>query len=392
MSKIDQLTPLEEGRLWAARRDWGLMHFRPIPADRPKAEAACHLIYRQLGRRAPPLICWFQSPLAARLGTTILEQYFTRTCCAIPSEPPRFLRDSIRSDIGLRVLSDVWDHLAKLRSETDEKLWDRFGRPLVDYISIKILSDVYGTAVEHVHPRIVNRICAQGPDLIRWCEPRDDLYRYVGPNERGLDPLGHLDNLNNWLAFACYETFSPYLLNMSRIAGIAELWKEAGGWCPYREAVFFVERPCRTCFDDQDQLHSSDGMALAYPDGSGLYMWHGVTVPKEVILCPDALMPFDILHERNVEVRRIMIERYGVDHLLAKTHPQCLDVDQGGQRALYQLRLSHDEPIVAVKVRCPSTNQVYFLRVPPAIRTCRAAVAWTFGFERADEYQPMIET
>ena len=179
---------------------------------------------------------------------------------------------------------------------------------------------------------------------------------------------------------------------MSRIAGIAELWKEAGGWCPYRGAVFFVERPCRTSFDEQDRLHSTDGMALAYPDGSGLYMWHGVTVPKEVILCPDALTPFEFLHERNVEIRRIMIERYGVDHLLANTRPQCLDVDQGGRRALYRLRLSSDEPMVAVKVRCPSTNQVYFLRVPPAIRTCRDAVAWTFGFERAEEYQPVIET
>ena len=112
MWKIDQLTPLEEGRLWAARRDWGLMHFRPVPADRPKAEAACRLVYRQVGRHAPPLICWFQSPLAARLGTAILERYFTRTWCTIPSELPRSLEESIRSQIGLRVLLDVWGQTA----------------------------------------------------------------------------------------------------------------------------------------------------------------------------------------------------------------------------------------------------------------------------------------
>ncbi|HXF97925.1 MAG TPA: hypothetical protein VNJ46_04860 [Gaiellaceae bacterium] len=34
----------------------------------------------------------------------------------------------------------------------------------------------------------------------------------------------------------------------------------------------------------------------------------------------------------------------------------------------------------------------YALRVPPHVRTPREAVAWTFGFERAEEYAPVKET
>jgi hypothetical protein len=34
---------------------------------------------------------------------------------------------------------------------------------------------------------------------------------------------------------------------------------------------------------------------------------------------------------------------------------------------------------------------MYFLRVPPHIRTAADAVAWTFGFEE-DEYHPVQET
>ena len=392
MWTIDTLTPLEEGRLWAARREWGEMHFRAIPADRQKAEAACRYIYRQLGKPVPRVMVWVQSPLAGRLGTYVFEHYFRRIFRTTSIEPPRSLRDNMRSQIGLRVLWDVWEQLARLRSQADDTVLDRVGRSLFDSISEQLLSDVYGTVVEQVHPRIVARMCSQSADLIRWCEPRDDLYRHCAPNELGPDPLGHLDILNNWLAVACYETISSHRLNTSRMAGIAELWKQCGGWCPYRGAVFFVERPSRTCFDDQGRLHSQDGMALAYPDGCGLYAWHGVTVPEDVVLRPEVLTPPEIVNERNVAVRRIMIERYGLNRLLTMTRATCLDVDQGGTRTLYRLQIPGDEPIVAVKVRCPSTNQVSFLRVPPTIRRCHNAVAWTFGFEQVEEYQPVIES
>ncbi|HEX7380479.1 MAG TPA: hypothetical protein VF278_25420 [Pirellulales bacterium] len=45
-----------------------------------------------------------------------------------------------------------------------------------------------------------------------------------------------------------------------------------------------------------------------------------------------------------------------------------------------------------VVVRCPSTGQQYVLRVPPNMRTCRQAIAWTAGFDDAEKYQPLLET
>lgn len=71
---------------------------------------------------------------------------------------------------------------------------------------------------------------------------------------------------------------------------------------------------------------------------------------------------------------------------------KAIQTDQDGKRVLYRIDWRDDEPIVAVKVQCPSTGQIYFLRVPPAIKTCRAAVAWTFGFDKVSTYQPLLET
>ncbi len=44
------------------------------------------------------------------------------------------------------------------------------------------------------------------------------------------------------------------------------------------------------------------------------------------------------------------------------------------------------EPLVLLKVRCPSTSNLYTPRVPPAMRRARPAVAWTFGMAE-EEFQ-----
>ena len=39
-----------------------------------------------------------------------------------------------------------------------------------------------------------------------------------------------------------------------------------------------------------------------------------------------------------------------------------------------------------------STGRQYALRVPPAMRTCRQAAAWTAGFTDPADYNPLVET
>ena len=43
--------------------------------------------------------------------------------------------------------------------------------------------------------------------------------------------------------------------------------------------------------------------------------------------------------------------------------------------------VSQDDPV-----------RLAFLRVPPEIRTCHQAIAWTAGFSDSESYQPALET
>jgi hypothetical protein len=96
----------------------------------------------------------------------------------------------------------------------------------------------------------------------------------------------------------------------------------------------------------------------------------------------------EIQEERNAEVRRVMVERYGLSRFLMDSGAKKLAEDEFGE--LYQTEIADDEPICMIKLvnSTPEPDgefKNYWLRVPPDMKTARQAVAWTFGMT-PDEY------
>jgi Lon protease-like protein len=127
--------------------------------------------------------------------------------------------------------------------------------------------------------------------------------------------------------------------------------------------------------------------------GVGL-RWRGVLIDDRIAFRPETLGHEEVLAERNAERRRVMLERYGLDRFMTDAEAETLDEDRdaGGRRRLLRLKLEGDEDLVCVTVVCPSTERQYVLRVPPTMRTCRQAIAWTAGFDDPDMYSPLVET
>ena len=46
------------------------------------------------------------------------------------------------------------------------------------------------------------------------------------------------------------------------------------------------ERPTKINRDDQGRLHFSAGPSIVWPDGWGLYHWHGTSVMERLIMQP----------------------------------------------------------------------------------------------------------
>ena len=92
--------------------------------------------------------------------------------------------------------------------------------------------------------------------------------------------------------------------------GIAKLTQSSGWWWPYENLAILTERPVSLKRDNRGLLHCEDGMSLQYSDGWGVYAWHGILVPEYVITLPEPIT-FELIEaELNVEVRRVLIERF----------------------------------------------------------------------------------
>ncbi|MEH2416085.1 DUF6745 domain-containing protein [Nostoc sp.] len=121
--------------------------------------------------------------------------------------------------------------------------------------------------------------------------------------------------------------------------------------------------------------------------------WRGVHVTDKIAFESQSITGQDILNIENVELRRVLIERLGYETFLQQVGGLIRDRDRdaGGERQLVYIPFEDDEPLMVLKVTCPSTGHIHILRVPPDMRNCHQAAAWIAGFNNPDDYNPAIE-
>lgn len=158
--------------------------------------------------------------------------------------------------------------------------------------------------------------------------------------------------------------------------------------------VLVSDNPNRIDWNERTELHSWNQPAIEFPDGSQWHFWRGMYITPEWCEQYKKTSVKAIDKETNVELRRVLIERYGAAKYLRDSGAKVVDKDQFG--TLYRKNQPDDEPLCMVKVRNSTpepdgTYKDYYLRVPPHIETARAAVAWTFGLWHG-HYEPNSET
>jgi hypothetical protein len=106
---------------------------------------------------------------------------------------------------------------------------------------------------------------------------------------------------------------------------------------------------------------------------------------------PKMWNPHEVLRIPNAQLRCSLLNRMGYDRLLDKVEHKIIDQsDDGGQLLEIDAGISDhssfrpDRTMRLLKVICPSTQQVYVLRVPPEIKGYDNARQWTFGLRERD--------
>ncbi|GAA4792903.1 hypothetical protein GCM10023329_51370 [Streptomyces sanyensis] len=314
------------------------------PADREAAEAGVRLAYRSAGLPGPRRVLWAGSPRAAvallraggGFGRSVREEVRTR--------PWEAERARVHRELGAAGYAALW-------ASTGARLWEPV-RALADRIRAGVAEEAGG-----------------GPEV------RLLLLDAV---------LGQHDAA--WLAALAGRG--------TALDGLAAVARNAGWWWPYEDAAVVCERPVELHRDEAGRLDRGDGPALAFPDGFALHAWRGMAVRADFLAGLGDLTPGRIRAEDNAELRRVMLESYGYDRYLADSGAEPVHRDATG--VLWRIALADDEDVAMVEVvnstpEPDGTSRTYWLRVPPATRTAREGVAWTFGLAE-EEYAPLQQT
>lgn len=154
------------------------------------------------------------------------------------------------------------------------------------------------------------------------------------------------------------------------------------------------------------RLHSMDGPAAIYEDGTEGYFVHGIEFTQDEFDKFFVVKQFtarDILQLRNLEQKALIIKEIGYEKLMTMVNATLLDTYQDvskitGKPVTYELRefiASYQPLLVArfVRVEDHSTHKITCLPVPARDETltCLGAIAWTFGLTK-EEYAPAVET
>lgn len=235
----------------------------------------------------------------------------------------------------------------------------------------------------------------------RFRKPRN-LNPDVVMNTASLFAFGPYDTLwGAWMSYSatCYAVIADMLRDQftkevrQSLSDFSLLMRCGFAFTPLTRSIFICRLPV-VKLDEMDRLHCDDGPALQFPDSYSIYAWRGIPVPREIIEDPQTLTSTRIDEERNIELRRTLIDKFGIARYLQETSAFIRDESELG--TLYLKQLPGDEPIALVRVRnstaeADGTFKEYFLRVPPSIKSVREAIAWTFQLS-SEQYSPDLET
>jgi len=402
-------TPEQAARLdeWADR--WIEFGLRTGPADREKFEQTVAQCYRWSGLDWHGRVVWTPSPVALLEAIPVAERMFVRhdRAGSAPGAADGRVRHNLRTALITPAQHALWD----VMSGTVQLDISRRLDYVVDYVDHFVNETLAAAAAEAAK-------CSIGGEEL------DFVVRHFVVRQ-----WARWLAVNSFLSEVCrLEVFAydPWKRGIALDATV----KAAYGWYPHRDFVIACERPTAIHREQVDpavarglgshRLHCANGPAVAFADGWGVYAIHGVRIPfkqRHIVERPETLTAKEIEAEQNVEIRRVMIDRYGPERYIRDSGArvvQKLPADHriAGLRTgrLLRKRVLGDEPIVYADLlnstpEPDGTVKRYMLRIDPkaynreASRNLLAAVASTWRnadgslhFSDYRDYAPVFES
>ena len=239
-----------------------------------------------------------------------------------------------------------------------------------------VWDSVWDSVRDSVRDSVGASVWASVGDSVRDSVVRDSVVRDSGYGQHDA----------NWIGF--YDYFKEVCgldEQTSKLFGILEIAKNAGWWLPHQNICWISERHNILKRDGAGRLNADGEMAVQYPDGWGIYACHGVRLPFNYGSVKRTQWKAEwVLNEKNAELRRVLIQEIGYSKLCRDLNAK--KVNEWREYELLRIDNADVEPIVLLKMTCPSTSLIHAHRVPPDIASARQAIQWINHGVDAEEF------
>ena len=181
----------------------------------------------------------------------------------------------------------------------------------------------------------------------------------------------------NWIGFYDYFRSACELeKETEKLCGLSTITKNAGWWLPHKNICWVSERHNVIHLNESGRLHKDESPAISYPDGWCIYALNGVTMmPYQVLTPAEKISAETVLQEPNVDRRRELIRKVGIERMLSKLPHKSLE--QRGTYELLSIRLSDEIPDARyLRMVNPSVGVFHLEAVDPSCNTITESLNW----------------
>ena len=294
------------------------------PINKQNARAFANNLYTKILSRKKPQLIIMPSPRSAWIATCLLAN-----------------GDQVREQVGAQVRDQVGE---QVRDQVRDQIRAQVGDQVGDQVRAQVRDQV-------------------------WTQVEEQVNNFVWP---------YLEGQFDANIFAYYDYFikeckikiDKKLLNKYLI------WKESinfGIIYPLEKCCIISERPT-VIKKNRNGLHCETGPAVQYPDGFSIYKLNGVTVPEWVVNTPFDKIPVNkVLEEKNVEVRRELIRKIGIEKLVKESGAKLLDKSKDEVYELLLINLGNGLEWPYLKMKNPSIGCYHLEAVGKECKTVEEA-------------------
>ena len=327
--EIHKLSSEQLALIPLVRNEWLKIGLDTAPVDRAKVLEIIGRLYALANKPAPKHIIHLASPLQ-----------ISNAVSALSNEGKKRRRRAggrVIVPVHKKVRSQFTDRISKLVASPVKEQVRQFmnarnggGNAALDFSATEF------APLEWVSDQVTGQVAVLRGSFTTFQVSEQILEQLRHPSHELIPPLtarlfrddfGQLDASLSW-----FEFIGRLGIDVSKLAPTFDLAKACGWAVLFWDWAFISARPECIHLDERGRLHCETGAAIRYPDGFSIFALHGVRVPERVVVTPETITVSEIESEGNAEVRRVMIERYGLERFLRGSEAKEIHRDDfGGQ-------------------------------------------------------------